>query len=181
MKALLYTKGDKEPIELEENEAKGAEKLIADASKLPNTAFSIPGVWTGTKADMKFVKWPKKELSSVPNILSPMSDTEVIEFTKKLDAAKQQAVMVFGQGKEHRWRDFYFEHVGAWRLELHKVVTIIPFVKDSELAQKADEDIKRFDLYRMKNSGKEEVEKAVVAVALPDAKKADSKKEEESW
>lgn len=74
-----------EPIELEPEEAQAAQKLIGDPAKPKDTPFSIEGVWSGTKGDMKFVVFPKKEEDQYKSKehIEPMTKQEAEEFEKR--------------------------------------------------------------------------------------------------
>jgi hypothetical protein len=61
MSAQLFIRGMKDPIRLSDEEGKIAEGLIADPSKPRETPFRIEGVWTGTKGDLRYVVFEKKE------------------------------------------------------------------------------------------------------------------------
>lgn len=60
-KGLLFIKGLKDPIDLEEHEAVEADRFIVNKAVPKDTPFSIVGIWTGTKGDMRFVKWETVE------------------------------------------------------------------------------------------------------------------------
>lgn len=83
MNAKLFVKGMKEPIELEHEEALAAQALIGDPAKSDDTIFSIEGVWSGKKREMRFVVFDKKEQGSY-------SAKEVIAMTKE-EAEKHEA------------------------------------------------------------------------------------------
>lgn len=123
MKALLYVRGDKDPIELEEAEAKAAEALIGDASRTPDTAFSIQGVWTGKKADMKFVKFPKVEPKYEDWKIEPMTKAEAEAFEQEIEQDKVKAGEVYGRNKDgelrtYNWQGLYMHRMGALKLEV---------------------------------------------------------------
>ena len=61
MKSFLYVRGMKEPIELSMIEGQAAEQLIASPAP-SDTPFSIQGVWTGKKSEMKYVTFDKPEV-----------------------------------------------------------------------------------------------------------------------
>lgn len=90
MKAKLFIRGTKEPIELDVDEARIAEALIADTTKPKETPFSIQGVWTGKKEDMKFVTFPTKEQPKIEEDI--MSIEEALEFSKEMEEFKRKAV-----------------------------------------------------------------------------------------
>ncbi len=56
-KAKLFIKGKKESIELSEIEGRSIEQLIIDVNRTKDTPFSIPGIWTGTKGDLRYVEF----------------------------------------------------------------------------------------------------------------------------
>lgn len=90
MKAKLFVKGTKEPIELEVDEAKIAEALIADPKQPRDTPFSIEGVWTGKKEDMKFVVFPVKEKEKVED--EELTQAEFSLMEKEMAICKAKAV-----------------------------------------------------------------------------------------
>lgn len=118
MKAKLYIRGagaGSEPIELEVEEALAAERLIGDATKPKDTPFSIQGVWSGTKADMKFVVFPKKESVGSYQKIEPMTKEEAVLFEKEFEPFKKKA-------KEEGYRSYndvllWLESLGAVALK----------------------------------------------------------------
>jgi len=113
MKAKLYIRGA-DPVDLEEDEAKGAETLIADASKPKDTPFSIEGVWSGTKADMKFVAWQKDESSKefIPALAYTKEEAEAFdkEFVPFIEKAKTEGY------KSYDAMPLWLESLGCVRL-----------------------------------------------------------------
>lgn len=83
MSAKLHIVGLKEPIYLSDEEGKLAESLIADTTKASQTPFSIEGIWTGTKRDMKFVTFIKETV---------YSESEEVEITEKEKAERDVAL-----------------------------------------------------------------------------------------
>lgn len=116
-KAQLYVKGMREPIELEVQEGNAAQRLIADAAMPLNTPFSIEGVWTGTKAEMKFVSFPKEEERSYSKgYAAAMSREQAIAFFKELKPFREQAVSEGFHAYDGEF--FWLQAQGAIRLTL---------------------------------------------------------------
>lgn len=61
MRALLYLKRDKEPIELREDEGEAAEKMMSDTAVGNDAPFIISKVVNCHKGDMAYVKWMKEK------------------------------------------------------------------------------------------------------------------------
>lgn len=121
MKAKLFVRGLKEPVELENDEALSAQDLIGDSTKTNDTAFSIEGVWTGKKGDMKFVIFPKVEKAPVYSKIEAMTKEEADAFEKDIVQDKVKAVEVYGLNKQreprdYKWREFYLQRYGAIKL-----------------------------------------------------------------
>jgi len=85
MSASLFIKGIKEPIALSDEEGKIAEGLIADNSKDRSSVFSIPGVWTGTKGEMRYVTFQKERTYSQNPDDVPLTPEEQLSRRKSLD------------------------------------------------------------------------------------------------
>jgi hypothetical protein len=115
-KAKLFVRGaGVEPIELEPEEAEAAQKLIGDATKPNDTPFSIEGVWSGKKADMKFVVFPKKEQEVKYERVEAYSKQEAEDFDKEYLPFKEQAKKEGYNSAQGVW--LWLESIGAVRLE----------------------------------------------------------------
>jgi hypothetical protein len=84
MRAKLYIKGLKEPKELTYFEGRAAEGLIVSNSP-PDTPFSIQGVWSGHKADMRHVDWDKPEKRSTETPEAVVTDKQREAIALKID------------------------------------------------------------------------------------------------
>lgn len=85
MRALLYVKGIKEPFHLTGEEGKAAEKLIADSLYPSDTPFSVEGIWTGLKRDMRYVTF-EREIEYRENEVKPLTPEE----QKRSDQARKE-------------------------------------------------------------------------------------------
>lgn len=119
MRASLYIRGLKDPIELEEEEANVAQNLIQDATKPNDTPFVIEGIWAGKKADMKYVMFPKEDKRSYSSPIDPMGEVEAIEFEIEITPDRKKSEEIFG----HRgsWEMFFCERRGATRVEITEI------------------------------------------------------------
>lgn len=151
MKAKLYIKGLREPIEIEADEAKEAQRVITDPKIAKETPFSIEGVWTGTKFDMKFVVFPEREEQFESPEFKVMSKTEYAAFNKELEPYRKEAVRA--GWKEYEGDLFWVQSTGAIRIRARKesyeslyrdCVTVLDPVKFKE----ADAKIDAFNAYR---------------------------------
>jgi|SRR6185436_16948964 len=180
MKAKLFVRGMKEPVELEADEATAAQNLIADATKDTKTPFSIEGVWSGTKAEMKFVVFPKKdEPDQYQGKVEPYSKAEAEAFE-----AEYQPFVEKAKAEGYKMKDgelFWLEHIKAVRLERLELpsgkslqVYVRPGPYQEAMARK-----ERFDAYKdrvayAKNAEMQELEKMAAQVGenmtvLPEA------------
>src|SRR3990167_8085800 len=128
MKSKLYVRGLKEPIDLEMDEALAAQSLISDSSKASDTPFSIENVWTGKKADMRFVVFPGREDEHSQRTIIAMTEDEARMFESEIAQYKQEAVR---EGfKENNWLRFWFKGKGVVRLVL---TTLSPGKRDIQM------------------------------------------------
>lgn len=115
MKAKLYIRGMKEPKDLTHAEGKEAERIIADVMVVPETPFIIEGIWSGKKADMKYVDW-ERENQYNEKIESKISDEDFEQIKNEVEEAKHSAV---SQGfKDFYYKDFWFKSKNVVRLDI---------------------------------------------------------------
>lgn len=155
-KPKMKVRGLREYIELEHLEAMAAQALKSDTSKPDSTPFSIEGVWAGTKGDISFVVFPKKEekkKEEVSEFIKPMSDEDARDFKKVYEKAEKDAVSV-GVSRLY-WKDFYLQDIKAVRLDIFdsvaakkKVYSIT--VLDTTLYQTASRLADRYSLWKGK-------------------------------
>ncbi len=165
MKALLFVKGMKEPIELEEQEAKAAQRLLSLSSQPNNTPFSIEGVWTGTKGEMKYVMFPRGEkVNAYRERPSAMTKEQAEKFEKEIWQDKRKAFKVFGATKLLRsgeylsmlfkWPEFFYERRGAIRLEIlttgFSSKHLKWYMKDADLLGKLEDEVESYWAYTRK-------------------------------
>lgn len=122
MKAKLFVRGMKEPIELEDNEALAAQAFIIDNTKAHDAPFSIQDVWTGKKGDMKSVVFPRKEVEFKSYKVDAMEERDAVSFSREIDQDKKKSVEIWGNDKEGKpiqfnWKKIYIERNGAIKLE----------------------------------------------------------------
>lgn len=144
MKAKLFVRGI-DPIELEVDEALAAQALIADATKSKDVSFSIEGVWSGKKADMKFVVFPKKEDPAVEAVFEEMNKTDADAFKAEFQPFVEKA-KAEGYGAH--------QNVLLW-LESKGAVTLKRFETNGKkhlshavIPEAYKASMKRFDAYR---------------------------------
>ena len=117
-KPKMKVGGLREYIELEEIEARAVQLLKSDVTKPDSTPFSIDGVWSGTKGDIKFVVFPKKEkeiISSNAKESRTMTDEDAKEFETEY---KESVKLAESKGVSGIfWLDFYLEKEDAVRLD----------------------------------------------------------------
>lgn len=153
MKARLFIRGMKDPVELEREEAVAAQALISDSTKDPKTPFSIEGVWGGTKADMKFVVFPPNEEDLFDNgSVEPMSESEAGVFDVEIDPYRLEAT-VRGYLPAF-WDFFYLRGKKSIRLEEYegepgkKSLTCI--VLSPELYREHNARVERYKMFKAK-------------------------------
>lgn len=158
MKAQLFVKGMREPVELEPQEAKAAQLLIDDASRPDDTTFSVEGVWSGHKADMKFVVFPKVEQVSGMRFVEPMTKAEAEVFEAEIEQDKVKAAEIFGNNKDgeprrYKWQGLYLARKGAIKMEVidvdgRKIEKVLS--RDSILWGKLEEKIRSYTEFLIK-------------------------------
>lgn len=118
MKAKLFIKGMQEPIVLDYEEARIIERLKSDYSKDPQTAVSIPGVWTGTKGDIRYVLFTKDDSGRqfYRKEIPAMSKFEADDFEKKHRLPSEAECRERGLGTFH-WPSVCLSRMGAIRID----------------------------------------------------------------
>lgn len=114
MKAKLYLKGDKEPVELSFAEGKSAQIFIADKSIEDSTTFSIEGVFTSKKLDMRFVKFEKDDAVQEKEQVV-MTDIGFKDMQQEILQAELEAE--FEGFKKYQAEDFWYQEKKVLRLE----------------------------------------------------------------
>lgn len=120
-KAKLYIVGLKDPIELEPEEAKVAQDLIADFTADPMTPFSIEGIWTGKKRDMKYVLFDDDKSVRYNRDIMMMTDSEAKIFEREIAPYASMSKQKFK--KPMYAREFWLRALGLIKLEFHERVT----------------------------------------------------------
>lgn len=164
MKAQLFIKGLKEPIELETEEAVAAQALIGDAMRPADTPFSIEGIWSGRKSDMRFIQFPRSEGITGQKRIEAMNKEEGEAFEKEIEQDKIKAVELYGNNKEGeprrwKWQGVYLARMGALKLEVVDVEGMEidrMLSRDSNLWMKLDEKIRSYQEYQKKRDFIEE-------------------------
>jgi hypothetical protein len=151
MKAKLYIKGLREPIEVDPEEGIEAQRVITDPKVSKDTPFSIENVWTGTKFDMKFVVFPEKEQTFDSPVFSVMSKTEYAAFNKELEPFRKEAVRA--GWKEYEGDLFWMQSKGAIKISERKGTYVSLYrdcvsVSDPIKFKDADAKIDSFNAYR---------------------------------
>ena len=155
MSHKLYIKSLREPISISKSEADGISNLLADSLKLGHTHVSIEGVWSGTKGEIKFVKYPPKENDEFKkNQIQPMTKIQADLYEKQILPFQLEAESL-GYGG-HEWTKFYLRSQGAIRLELreppkikkHEKHFLIMYVRNESLFPKLQEEIESYYLYK---------------------------------
>lgn len=156
MKAKMFIKGLREPIELEKNEATVAQALKSDINQSNETPFTIKDVWSGTKGDIKYIIFPDKE--KIFEAVRPMSDEEAKEFEKIVKECR--AVAEKKSLKSYFWDDIYLENKGAVSLDIQNrsngTIGVERIISNPNLYTKYEEIVERYKLWLGK---KEFVEK----------------------
>jgi hypothetical protein len=123
MSHQLFVKSLREPIAISKEEAEGIANLIADQSKDGRTPVVIEDVWSGTKGEVKFVKYPpRSEEREERKNIEPMTQVQADVFEKRIFPHIMEAeVSGFGSGA---WQLFYMQKEGAIRLEVDIVAQV---------------------------------------------------------
>lgn len=169
MKAQLFVKGMKDPVELEDGEALAAQALIIDKTKNLDTPFSVENVWTGKKADMKFVVFPKRERETSRSNVHELPESESLLFQKEIEIDRKKSVELYGNDKDGKpitfnWKKCFYHRMGAIKLDVFdsplgfKVDTIT--VVDPRAYMELEQKVESFDMWLGK---KEFIEKKKIA------------------
>lgn len=148
----MTIRGLREPIDLEHNEALAVQALKSDITKPDTTPFSITGVWSGTKGDIRFVTFPPKtEDAEKFKKIEPMPEKEAEDFKIIVDECRQKAE---DEGyPRYYWHYFYLQKVGAVVLERKKSVNpeigklLDMKIRNISLYQTGTEKMSRYGLY----------------------------------
>lgn len=108
MSAKLFIKGIQEPFILSSEEGKIAQTLIM-SGKSKDTPFSIEGVWSGTRGDMRFVAFDKAETAPGGKEIPKMGKDEAEEMKAAMEGLR-------GKGKANV-KDYWLESKGVLRIE----------------------------------------------------------------
>lgn len=150
----LYVKSLKEPILLSKEEAEMISRIHSDASKDNQFKIVIEGVWSGSKGEIKFVKFPPKEPERADyKKVEPMSYKDAIAFEKKILPHKIEAeVSGFGT---YTWELFYAQKQGAIRIELQQrggKESLVQVVTNPTIYPKVQEEIESFYLFKSRQA-----------------------------
>jgi len=113
-RSKLFVRSHRDPIELEYDEAKAVDALLRDVSKPNNTPFSIEGVWSGTKGEMKFVIFGEKEYEQ--KNINALDEEEGKRFEAMLLPYRKQSQEELGN--EFYSKDFWLQSKGFIRLDV---------------------------------------------------------------
>lgn len=149
-KAELHIRGLKEPIPIDSDIASAVSAMLKNSAIDGNTPVDFPGVWSGSKKDIKYVLFPKNTGEDPwAKKIEPMSGAEASIFEKKVLPHKLEA-NGYGFG-EYNWPLFYMQSMGAVRIEVHldrfKREHLVPHVLDIFLYPKIQEEIESYMLY----------------------------------
>lgn len=146
----LYVKSLREPIQLSKLEAEAISALLEDPSKDNQTKISIEGVWTGSKGEIKFIKYPKKEPER-PEFkkVAPMSAVQGKAFEERI-LPHQIEAEVSGFGT-FQWELFYAQKSGVLRVELVRTKTgehLVPVITDPNGYMALQDEIEAYKLWK---------------------------------
>jgi hypothetical protein len=120
MSHQLYVKSLREPIFISKEEAEGIANLMSDQSKDGRTPIIIEGVWTGSKGEVKFVKYPPRESETKQRKqIETMSKVQAEVFEKQVNIHKAEAEAA--GFSSFYWKQFYMQSQGVIRVELCEV------------------------------------------------------------
>jgi hypothetical protein len=149
MRAKLFIKGLKDPFPITPKTAGIAEKFMADEKISYDTSFSIPGVWTGKKADMRFVHWEKDENRYEEKKIEPMKHEDAVQFENEINDCKPESLEKVG--KDYYAKFFWMQSKGAVSLDCFTTAggsrTFTLRIKNIDLYIWCQDQIESFEKY----------------------------------
>lgn len=116
----MYIKGMREPITIPKSVAETIGKLIANPATDSKTPVDIEGVWTGTRADIKFIKFPPVDayeneggssyVEAMTDIVAEAFEVEILPYQMEAEATG------FGT---FNWPKFYMHSKDIIRLDVY--------------------------------------------------------------
>jgi len=122
MSHQLFVKSLREPISISKEEAQGIQELMINQSKDGRTPVVIENVWTGTKGEIKFVKFPPRDNNEQENKnrkIEPMTESQALAFERCVNLSKSECEI--GGFPTYNWPLFYMQSQGVIRLEFKEL------------------------------------------------------------
>lgn len=149
-KAELHIRGLKEPISIDADIASAVSAMLKNATIDGNTPVDFPGIWSGSKKDIKYVMFPKNPHEDAwARKIEPMSGAEATAFEKKI---KPYMLKANGYGfGEYHWSIFYMHAMKAITIDIfvdkNNREHLVPYVLDIFLYPKIQDEIESYMLY----------------------------------